>query len=351
VTILKTTNAEHHITIDGNMPKLELAPFIFTKSEADIESIYNKINTQTYEYSDDNALNTAIVSRMFTKFWTYQPVNQKQHRNYLFSIKDAVSIIADSSSIDRDIADIEGSLTAMFKGVNKALVFPMLLTPIRDSIEREVRDCAVDPMFATVVNKKKFVNIFDTDEVVRLSPKALIKLYKYPEADAKALFKNLCGNGIKFFIQNPNTVRDQIPAHEVTYFQGFDSKMKVCWDVPVELKSSFEFSKDEKLASLVNLLDKELPIKKLSLWKSLTREWFHNSKTSSWDDLSIDDQKRHIVNFIRHSYYGYSQAYKISDRSIAAVLHDLAHELILRRIFNTFPYLSGECKRQLNQNT
>jgi hypothetical protein len=350
MTTIEANHPRHHVTVDGNQPNLELIPFVLSYDAAEVESIFSKINSFTHEYSDDNALDITIVSRMYTKFWTYQSINHKHHRNYLFSIKNAVSTITKASNIDRNVADVEGTLRSMFKGVDKSLRYPVILSALVENIELEATHCAQDQLFSQAVNRSKFVNIFDNDEVVRLTPKNLIKYYEYPEADAKALFKNMSSSGRRFFLQKLCAVKEQSSAHPITYFRGRDGEIKVCWDVPVELKSRFNFSLEEKKTSIVKQLDKQLPIKKLSLWKSMTREWFKNNKSSSWEYLSIDNQKRHIVNFIRHSYYGYSQAYKIDDRNAASVLHDLSFELIVRRIHRTFPYLSSECKRQLDEN-
>ena len=89
MTTIEVNHLRHHITVDGNQPSLELIPFMLCYDDAEVESIFSKINSFTHEYSDDNALDIAIVSRMYTKFWTYQPFNHKHHRNYLFSIKNA----------------------------------------------------------------------------------------------------------------------------------------------------------------------------------------------------------------------------------------------------------------------
>ncbi|WP_256385107.1 hypothetical protein [Photobacterium toruni] len=310
------------------------------------------------DYNDKNSLDASIIKRMYSRFWVLSSEQRDDDGIApMLTIKDFIEV---SENHYREHNDISCQRTAkktvkkMFHGVNKCLPLPTLLTPLTGKLISESEFKLVRSECGQ--NAHLFVNLYDQDDVIPFTPKNIIRYYHYPKKDAVNLYRNLCLPNIKLYMPVDDTNYTGMPPHEVTpitYLQNKENgRIKsVCWDVPDELKMINHdlLDKNDLIELIQNVISRPLPVSKLSLWRAMCGEWYNRQNNNfKWHELNADTQKRHIVNFIRHSYCGYTQIYTLQDRELAAELHDIAFDALLRRIGRTFPYLSGECVRQLN---
>ena len=310
------------------------------------------------DYNKKNSLDVSIVKRMYSRFWVLD-FDKRSNGEIapMLTIRDFVEISEDHF---RENHDIKGQRTAkstlqqMFYGVSKSLPLPTLLTPLTDKLISESEFKIIRSECGQ--NVHLFVNLYDSVDVMPFNTKNLIRHYHYPKKDAVNLYRNLRLPNIKLYMPIDDTNYTGMPPHEITpitYVQHKKSAgiKSVCWDVPSELKAvkPGALDKDELIELIQEVISRPLPINRLSLWRAMCCEWYNGLNGDyKWHEISDDTQKRHIVNYIRHSYCGYSQIYTFQDRELAAELHDIAFDALLRRIGRTFPYLSGECTRQLN---
>lgn len=80
-------------------------------------------------------------------------------------------------------------------------------------------------------------------------------------------------------------------------------------------------------------------------------EW-EVQKGNYWDDsYRCDDERavsRWMVNFVRHELTDYDhEFYEMSGRTGIGEVHRLYHDAVLREIAKAYPFLEGECKRQM----
>ena len=310
------------------------------------------------DYNDKNSLDASIIKRMYSRFWVLD--FDKRNNGGMAPMLTIKNFMLISEEHFRDNHDVNSQQTAkttvtkMFHGVNKNLPLPTLLTPLTSKLINESEFKIIRSECGQ--NVHLFVNLYDEAEVIPFNTKNLIRYYSYPKKDAAKLYRNLRLPNIKLYMPLDDTNYTGMPPHEITpitYVKDKESGAieSICWDVPNELKSVKVggLNKSELVALIEEVISRPLPINKLSLWRAMCSEWYNcQNGDYMWHEINADTQKRHIVNYIRHSYRGYSQIYTFQDRELAAELHDIAFDALLRRIGRTFPYLSSECARQLN---
>ena len=286
------------------------------------------------EYNTKNSLDASIIKRMFSRFW----VLAFDKRNDdgiapMLTIKEFISI---SEEHYRENNDANCQLTAkltvkkMFHGIDKNLPLPTLMTPLTSKLISESEFKIIRSECGQ--NVHLFVNLYDQDEVIPFNPKNLIRYYHYPKKDAVNLYRNLCLPNLKLYMPLDDTYYTGMPPHEITpitYLQNKENGCikSICWDVPDELKmiNPDVLDKADLIELIQEVISRPLPVNKLSLWRIMCEEWYNSQNNFfQWHDLNPNTQKRHIVNFIRHSYCGYSQIYTLQDRELAAELHDIA---------------------------
>ncbi|WIG71129.1 hypothetical protein KEC58_21145 (plasmid) [Photobacterium damselae] len=309
------------------------------------------------EYNAKNGLDQSIVKRMYSRFWVVE-YSSRGEDGYAptLTIRDFISISKqhhNESSTTPWHHSAATTLYQMFHGVNKSLPLPTLLTPLTNQLINESESKVSNGHCAQKICI--YVNLYERHEVVHFNCRNLIRYYNYPKKDAKALYDNLKLTNIKLFMPMHDTNLTGEPPHRVlpiTYVNDQHSLKSVCWDVPEEFKSidTSSCTKADLIKLIEEMMSSPLPITKISIWRAMCKEWFNQKaeRDVNWDQLGEENQKRHIVNYIRHSHCGYSQIYTFQDRDAAREMHDVAFDALLRHIGRTIPYLRTECIRQLN---
>ena len=231
----------------------------------------------------------------------------------------------------------------IFKNVDKRLQLPLLL--IRGVLSTSSSSAEMDLDLGDAMGNATSVAFHD-DDVVKANPKNLMRYCGFPERDAKALFNNLKMIDGQIFLPKTNS-----PSKDVNRLAIYmlDNPPSHSWYVD-SLISGESIELTQGRASLVQIeklmAAHPLPISDLRIWREITKRWYERNKPQPWAKLSLQAQKRHMVNMIRHNSIGYTQAYSNVEPELADILHDLAFDAIMRKIANTFPFLRIECQRQ-----
>lgn len=203
--------------------------------------------------------------------------------------------------------------------------------------------------------------MFELDEnLVSFSPKNLMKHYGYPERDAKQLFKNVRSSVMfdqlvdKFYIPKKGVEPYIHPILIASMAGGFSERVSMkpwgMWSFTdlfdCDFYNNFELRDFDELLEFTRHDVPDLPIR---LWKDIAKEQFISDGVN-WDDLSVGDQKRRLVNFIRHNSIGYTQSWAgCTNQSKMKQLHDISFERINKQIAKRYPFLATEAIHQIDK--
>ncbi|CAH7188180.1 conserved hypothetical protein [Vibrio chagasii] len=233
----------------------------------------------------------------------------------------------------------------MFKGVNPALPMPMMMhdfSPMDFKIEGSGKGGTI-----TTAHPVCYSN--DSDSA-SFSVNNLVKHCGYTKQDAQSLYRNIKDDpsygqrrwripkkGTTPFVHNLFTCNvGEGPLCMWSLTQDSDSKKRV---------HSGERELTEKDFHLVQQFS--VPDIGLTNWKDVSRKWLERKKGFDWDGLSTQEQKRHILNTIRHNSIAYNESWRNVDPSVMQQFHDMAFDDIVRQVMRLYPWLANECKRQL----
>ena len=310
------------------------------------------------KFYGENQIDESIVSHL----WSVQLIcNIGDKPTLPKRISDVISIYKKYDSVD---------FSFLFKGVNKKLPMPVLIASLNDYRDLNTVDTeGVDFTSEDAEELSELVNIHFTekhpacfvqnDEHVSFNPKNLVRYYWYSQIDAKNFHKSVSAYlrksvGAVRLIKKASMPKD---SYHVALFGNKEDKRRTCmWCLP---RSEHSFLLDinrgeivkTKKVSYTDLLEISyfpIPISYLEVWKMVAREWYkkNTNSTAPWDELSVSERKRHIVNSIRHNMIGYDIVWR-NVRDIREI-HDITFDRVIRQIMNAFPWLHDECKRQLD---
>lgn len=226
----------------------------------------------------------------------------------------------------------------LFKGLNKKLPMPVLLTSLREHTYEGYQQ-QVTCVYSCCMQ--------DESDIVSFNPKNLMKYLKYTEAEAKLFFKNIRGGHSTMklkMLKSRVALRDnwnvRVNQHPETYS---------CWSTPrlIDGLALDEKFSDADMDRIVSLAELPIPITDLATWKRVASKRYERTTGNSFDELTKDSQNRHIVNCIRHNSI-YSMIWKRSERQISTGAHHIAFDKVCRKIIQTFPSLAKAAREQLN---
>ncbi|CAH7412492.1 conserved hypothetical protein [Vibrio chagasii] len=257
---------------------------------------------------------------------------------------DGVSKI--NNSTPEGLAAADNLLFIMLgRGVNKSLPMPTIV----------VKNDKLWVSRGAITTAHPTVYVHNDDDCVKLSPKNLIKHYKYPEVDAKALFKNIKSNPISSEHDDIYIVKPKAEAYfRNIYALNVPDVKLCCWSAtqdPKEQQIANQMSgKSEDVLELLRITDRPIPSFKLDTWKQIAEKRFTRlNPNGDWNALSVSDQKRRVTNLIRHSSVSYVQSWASAPKSLQEHVHDVTFDRVMRQIINIYPWLADECRRQLDQ--
>ncbi|WP_210499573.1 hypothetical protein [Vibrio crassostreae] len=230
----------------------------------------------------------------------------------------------------------------LFKGVNKSLPMPILAAKMPDSKLRT----------ETTITTAHSMAYLNDDDHVSLSPKALIKFYKYPEHDAKAIFKNIKTTPLFEAYDAVRLVKPKANAYyRNCYSLNHSNPAMWMWSFTQSYQDralvQFDMSRDYTKA--LELTDRPLPSFSLNTWKDIAKRRYERLNADmSWNALSVANQKRRLVNVIRHNSVSYIDSWSNANPEHVKHLHDISFDRTLRKIITEYPYLADECRRQLD---
>lgn len=305
---------------------------------------FHRCRQQLLYYFTKNKLDDAILSHLYGVFLV-APGGKGLTFYEDMTIQHYLAIIDNAFGIDDDVSR---SLRGLFKGVNKKLTLPLLLVK-EGMIDDDTRKLAdPDDMLSLEDSLGRSVTFaYASDQVAKVNPKNLVKHCGWPLLDAKALFSNMNDLGGCAYLAKNNRPSEHVNRVAICCQQNPPLR---CWQLDnMTLLQQFIERTEEEISAddLEMLMSKNaLPITDLQIWRSITKEWYERNRELPWAKLSLQAQKRHIVNMIRHGSIGYTQAYSCVPRYLVDILHEAAFNVIMKKIANTFPFLRTECQRQ-----
>lgn len=305
---------------------------------------FHRCRQQLLCYFSKNKLDDAILNHLYGVFLV-APGNKGLSFYKEMTIHHYLGIIEKAFSPDDDISL---SLRSLFKGVNKRLTLPLLLMK-EGTIDDDARKLTDPDNMLSLEDSlcRSITFAYANDQVAKVNPKNLVKHCGWPLIDAKALFRNMSNLGGFAYIAKDN--RPSAHINRVAVCSQQTPALR-CWQLDnVSLLQQFIEQTDEDISTddLSALMSKNaLPITDLQIWRSITKEWYEATHDFPWAKLSLQAQKRHLVNMIRHGSIGYSQAYSSVPPRLSEILHEAAFDAIMKKIANTFPFLRTECQRQ-----
>lgn len=245
-------------------------------------------------------------------------------------------------SVDELIALDKMLITSLFTGVNKSLSVPIV---VRDFDKSQCAEAT------TLTTAYSMAYLVDEDHVA-FSVKNICKHYGWGEVDAKAFYRNVRSNGL---FSGANFVRLVKPKSDAyfrnVFVSNFSEPLRYMWSFSQNIaeRSMVMFDMSSDYGKALELTDRPLPRLTLNAWKDVCKRRFERlNPSSSWDDLSVADQKRRLVNLIRHNSVSYVDSWANANPEHISHLHAISFERTLKKISTAYPYLSEECKRQMN---
>ena len=299
---------------------------------------YHFFRKHLSSYFKQNKLDDAVMDHLYGVLLirpsTFPSVNND------CSIK---TYIAEMNLLGMLSGDSINRVAFIFKNVDKNLQLPLLL--IKRVLSESVSSVEIDLDLGEAMGNATCVAYHD-DDVVKVNPKNLMRYCGFPERDAKALFKNLKLIEGQIFLTKTNHASKDVNRLAIYML---DNPPSHSWYVDDLISGeSLELTQGRASINKIEELMAEhpLPISDLQIWREITKRWYERNRPQPWAKLSLQAQKRHIVNMIRHNSIGYTQAYSNVEPELADILHDMAFDAIMRKIANTFPFLRIECQRQ-----
>lgn len=295
-----------------------------------------------HRYFTKNRLDDAILDHLYSVVFPL-PTRKGNVLSTFDTNKPIRDFLNDVERVFHDEPKSFACIALMFRGVDKRLPVPLLLL-------KKLSSQSLDSRMSLDLNhdmNKSITLAYHHDEVVKANPSTIMKICQYPEKDAKALFRNIgqLELSARFYLPRHNTVSPHI--NRVVIFSKQDPPA-YSWHLSDRCLSSLfgcETPNTEALMKSTLAVGDQLPITDLQLWRAITKQWYER-RGATWALLSLQAQKRHLVNMIRHGSIGYSQAYTDVPRPLCDELHEIAFDAIMRKIANTFPFLRAECQRQ-----
>ncbi|MCY9866454.1 hypothetical protein OTK49_28345 [Vibrio coralliirubri] len=241
-----------------------------------------------------------------------------------------------------ELIDIDKKLiTTLFKGLNKSLPMPII---VRD-LEKE------HSINTTITTAHPIAYLSDSDHVA-FSPKNIAKFYDWTERDAKTFFKNIKQSSLFTTSSVIRLVKPNSGAYFRNVFVANHSNPpRFMWSFSQDIneRKLVQFDMSSDYAKALELTDRPLPSLSLSTWKDVAKRRFERlNPNAKWEALDTPDQMRRLVNLIRHNSVSYIDSWATAEPEKVKHLHDISFERTLKKIMATYPYLSEECKRQIN---
>ncbi|EGR2227496.1 hypothetical protein DZF79_04405 [Vibrio parahaemolyticus] len=279
-----------------------------------------------------HSLDEELVDEL--QFMTLASIYGKDERPYQpTTLNDALSVYQNEAATSQEMEIYK----RLFKGVNKSLPLPVTLLGVRSFIYDS----------PTITGTGSWSVCFaEQEDIVSINPKNLMKFLKYPEADAKALSRNILESGTHRpkMLKTRDSLRDSWNLR-VTKGQTVVSSWRLPTKLtPIMLNEKLTESDQENIAMLA---DTPIPCSSLQVWKRIASRRHERLTGELFSGLPLAAQKRHIVNCIRHNSF-YSSIYKEVEEKISKEAHDLAFDLINRKIIRQFPSLAATARDQLN---
>lgn len=232
-------------------------------------------------------------------------------------------------------------ITQLFKGLDKNLSMPVV-----------VRDLETNHSSHTTLTTAHSMACLNDDDHVAFSPKNIAKHYKWKEADAKVFFKNIKESTLFTTATKIRLVKPNSKAYYRNVFvSNHSNPNRYMWSFSqnIEERMMVQFDMSSDYSKALELTDRPLPTLSLNSWKDMASRRFERlNPGSKWDELSVADQKRRLVNLIRHNSVSYVDSWSNAEPEHVQHLHDISFERTLKKIMVAYPYLAEECKRQLN---
>lgn len=232
-------------------------------------------------------------------------------------------------------------ITNLFKGLDKNLSMPVV-----------VRDFEKQHSVNTTITTAHATAYLSDDDHVAFSPKNIAKHYKWSEKDAKIFFKNIKESTLF----TTSTVIRLVKPSAKPYFRNVfvanhSNPPRYMWSFSqdAEERKMVQFDMSSNYEKALEITDRPLPTLSLNAWKDVAKRRFERlNPDAKWDDLDIADQKRRLVNLIRHNSVSYVESWNYADPAHVKYLHDISFERTLKKVMAAYPYLAEECKRQIN---
>lgn len=266
--------------------------------------------------------------------------------DYLPSMKEVIS--AELKMSPEKLAEMEAlAYHNLLKGVNKRLPVPVI---IYDGLSPEnISELRANQGTQTTAHPCIYI---DDEDLVSFSPANLVKHYGYPIRDAKIFFQNFRSyHPSKVQLVKKGALLKPRTTTRNIFMLNIGDEPMVMWSYSQDIKQrcQLESKNITDVYAAMDIALHELPINDLQVWKNAAKGWFERKHPDSkWVDLDIKNQQRHIVNCIRHNSVGYDRIWRSAKPELVREFHKRVFEQTLRQIMIQFPYLSEECKRQLN---
>lgn len=241
-----------------------------------------------------------------------------------------------------DLIELDKKLiTDLFKGLDKSLSMPVV---VRNFDKEHSINTTITTAHATAY-------LLDGDHVA-FSPKNIAKYYKWSEKDAKTFFKNIKASTLF----TTSTIIRLVKPSAKPYFRNVfvanhSNPPRYMWSFSqdVEERKMVQFDMSSDYQKTLEITDRPLPTLSLNAWKDVAKKRFERlNPNANWDNIATADQKRRLVNLIRHNSVSYVESWSYADPSHVKYLHDISFERTLKKIMAAYPYLAEECKRQIN---